>query len=180
VSACTRTDYSAGVRGAKAFLDGRNRSILRTLQAQMEEAAAAFEFEKATSLRDKLQAIQWLDDRLSLLRTARDRNSFVYPLTGADGQTRWYLIHHGEVQAVAFPPDGESAPRVAALLATTFADHPVPTVLSDVAVDSVLLVSAWFRKYADERAKLLPRVKAEEVCTTTLESLRTTGQNLIG
>jgi excinuclease ABC subunit C len=49
---CTRKDYAAGVRGAKAFLDGRNRSILKKLKAAMEEASAAFEFEKATSLRD--------------------------------------------------------------------------------------------------------------------------------
>ncbi|VTR95661.1 excinuclease abc subunit c : Excinuclease ABC subunit C OS=Rhodopirellula maiorica SM1 GN=RMSM_06429 PE=4 SV=1: GIY-YIG: UVR [Gemmata massiliana] len=170
VGACSRKDYSDGVRAVKAFLDGRNRSVLRTLQGQMEEAAAAFEFEKAMSLRDKLQALQWLDDRLSLLRTARDRNSFVYPLTGTDGRLRWYLIHRGEVQAVTAPPTPESAESVSALLATTFADHPVPAVLSDVAVDSVLLVSAWFRKYTDERATLLPRAKAEEVCASHVQA----------
>ncbi len=161
VSACTRTAYSSGVRGAKAFLDGRNKSVLRALQGQMETAASAFEFERAASIRDKLQAMQWLDDRLSLLRTARDRNSFVYPLAGADGQTRWYLIHHGQVQAVVFLPTADSAAAVMSLLAATFADHPVPAVLSDVAVDSVLLVSGWFRKRTDERANLLSRAKAE-------------------
>src|SRR5437588_7004942 len=30
VGGCTRKDYSVGVRGAKAFLEGRNRSILTT------------------------------------------------------------------------------------------------------------------------------------------------------
>lgn len=164
VGACSRQDYAAGVRGVKAFLDGRNRSILRTLQEQMQAAAAEFQFEKAASLRDKLQSLQWLDDRLSLLRTARDRNSFVYPLAGFDGQTRWYLIHRGEVQAVSFVPDLESAARVAALLTETFTDRPAPAVLSDVAVDSVLLVEGWFRKNADERAKLLTRAKAEAAC----------------
>ena len=161
---CTRTDYSAGVRGAKAFLDGRNRSILKTLQEQMEAASAAFEFEKAMSLRDKLQAVQWLDDRLGLLRQARNQNSFIYPLAGYDGRVRWYLIHRGEVQAVAFPPAAESAARVAKLLATSFTDHPAPSVLSDVAVDSVLLVAGWFRKRTDERGNLLTRGQAEEVC----------------
>ena len=161
---CTRQEYSAGVRGAKAFLDGRSRTILSALQEQMDAAAAAFEFERATSLRDKLQAIQWLDDRLSLLRTARGQAAFVYPLTGCDSRPRWYLIHRGEVQAVAFAPTSETGSTVAKLLAAIFTDHPPPTVLSDVTVDSVLLVSGWFRKYTDERAKLLPRAKAEEVC----------------
>ena len=169
VGACTRADYAAGVRGAKAFLDGRNRTILRTLRDQMEAAAGDYQFEKATSLRDKLQSLEWLDDRLSLLRTARDRNSFVYPLAGADGRTRWYLIHRGEVQAVAFPPAAGSRAVVAQLLAATFTDRPVPVVLSDVAVDSVLLVAGWFRRHADERAKLLTRAKAEAVCAAPEE-----------
>jgi excinuclease ABC subunit C len=164
---CTRKDYSAGVRKVKAFLDGRNRSILKKLKKRMLAASAAFEFEKAMSLRDKLEAIQWLDDRLVLLRRARNQGSFVYPLTGVDGRVRWYLIHRGEVQGVAFPPSSETSASVANLMATTFTDHPAPAVLSDVAVDSVLLVSGWFRKHSDERAKLLSRGQAEEVCAGT-------------
>lgn len=164
VAGCTRKDYAAGVREVKAFLDGRNRSILKKLKKLMQEASAAFEFEKAMSLRDKLEAIQWLDDRLSLLRRARNRESFVYPLAGVDGRVRWYLIHRGEVQAVAFPPTPESGEGVLSLLATTFTDHPAPAILSDVAVDSVLLVAAWFRKNGGERARLLTRADAEGAC----------------
>src|SRR5262249_55478302 len=148
-----------------AFLDGRDRSMLKTLKRQMDEAAAAFQFERATALRDRLQAVQWLDDRLGLLRDARERESFVYPLAGPDGRVRWDLIHRGQVQAVAFPPTTtDSASGLTRLLAATFTDHPAPAVLSDVAVDSVLLVSAWFRKHADERAKLLTKANAEEIC----------------
>lgn len=158
---CTQKEYSVGVRGAKAFLDGRNRTLLTTLQEQMEAAAALFEFERATSLRDKLQAVQWIDDRLTLLRHARNQNSFVYPLTGTDDRARWYLIHRGEVQAVCFPPTADTRAQVTQLLASTFTDRPAPVVLSDVAVDSVLLVSGWFRKRADEKPKLLTRVQAE-------------------
>lgn len=168
VGGCTRKEYGAGVRGAKAFLDGRSRSILKKLKELMLEASTALEFEKATSLRDKLEAIQWLDDRLSLLRRARNQGSFIYPLTGADGRVRWYLIHRGEVQAVAFSPTDETKAVVGGLLATTFADYPTAAVLSDMAVDSVLLVAAWFSKRDGERAKLLTRVQAEEVCISAV------------
>jgi excinuclease ABC subunit C len=161
---CTRKEYSVGVRGAKAFLDGRNRVILTALRERMEAAAEAFEFEKATSLRDKLLAIQWLDDRLTLLRSARGQGAFVYPLTGTDERPRWYLIHRGEVRAVTFAPTATTGANVAQLLAATFTDHPPPAILSDVTVDSVLLVSGWFRKYTDESAKLLTRARAEGVC----------------
>lgn len=174
VGGCSRKDYSVAVRAVKAFLDGRNRSVLKTIHEQMQTASATLEFEKAMSLRDKLQSIQWLDDRLSLLRQARNQSSFVYPLRGNDDRERWYLIHRGEVQAVVFPPSATTGTSIPKLLATAFTEHTAPAVLSDAAVDSVLLVSGWFRKYAAERAKLLTRVKAEEVCAKANES-RTAG-----
>ena len=149
----------------KAFLDGRDRSILRKLRALMETAAAGFEFEKATSMRDRLAALEWVDDRLALLRRARDKNSFVYPLAGHDGKERWYLIHRGQVRAVATPPATDAdRGRVAELIEKTFADTRAPGVLSDGAVDSVLLVAAWFRRNAGEKAKLLTRADALGVC----------------
>lgn len=149
----------------KAFLDGRDRTILGKLRELMEAAAAAFEFEKATAVRDRLRALEWLDDRLTLLRQARNRNSFVYPLTGHDGRERWYLIHRGQVRAVCYAPATE--PEKAAtpgLLATAFAAGPESPILSDVAVDSVLLVACWLRKQTGEREKLMSRMAAEEKC----------------
>ncbi|MBA4067533.1 MAG: ethanolamine utilization protein [Isosphaera sp.] len=166
--ACTRKDYAAGVRAAKAFLDGRDRTVLSKLRRLMEDAAAAFEFERATALRDRLQALEWLDSRLTLLRQARARTSFVYPLVGHDGRERWYLIHRGRVRAVCFTPatDAERG-RAAGLLAAAFGAGPEPAVLSAVAVDSVLLVVGWFRKHAGEEARLLKQAAAEERCRPT-------------
>ncbi|MBA4190685.1 MAG: hypothetical protein C0467_22095 [Planctomycetaceae bacterium] len=154
--ACTRKEYGAGVRGAKGFLDGRDRTILATLNRLMADAAANFEFEKATAMRDRLQTLEWLDARLTLLRQARTKNSFVYPLVGHDGRERWYLIHRGQVRAVCFTPttDDERA-RAAALTAATFGVGPASPVLTGGAVDSVLLVAAWFRRNAGEDAKLM-------------------------
>jgi excinuclease ABC subunit C len=165
--ACARKDYGAAARAAKAFLDGRDRTVLVTLRRLMDEAAAGFEFEKATALRDRLQALEWLDGRLTLLRQARSRNSFVYPLVGHDGRERWYLIHRGRVRAVCFTPaTAEERERAAGQLAAAFGAGPEPAVLSAVAVDSVLLVVGWFRKHAGEEAKLLRQAAAEERCRT--------------
>lgn len=167
VAACTSQEYGEGVRAVKAFLDGRDRTILRTIREMMEQAAAGFEFEKATALRDRLQALEWLDDRLTLLRQARSRNEFVYTLRGADGVERWYLIHRGQVRGVVrSPATDEEKSRAAALIAATFADEPPPAVLSGGAVDSVLLVAAWFRKYAAEKDQLMRRPEAIGRCAT--------------
>lgn len=168
VGACTRKEYGDGVRAVKAFLDGRDRSLLRTLRALMDEAAERFEFERASALRDRLKVLEWLDDWLSLLRRARDKNSFVYPLTGPDGRDRWYLIHRGQVRAVVHAPETDAdREQVAALIRTTFAEADGPALLTAGVVDSVLLVSAWFRKYGDEKAKLLTRSGALGACAGT-------------
>ena len=164
-AACTSKDYQTSARVAKAFLDGRDRTVLRQLQATMEAAAAGFEFEKATAMRDRLQSLEWLDHRLTLLRRARDRNSCVYPLAGPDGKEQWYLIHRGQVRAViAAPRTATEREHAASLIAATFADTRPQGLLPAGAVDSVLLVAAWFNKYEPERAKLLTRAEVVARC----------------
>lgn len=159
--ACTRAEYADGVRGATAFLSGRDRSLLGTIRGQMAAAAAGFEFERAAALRDRLQSLEWLDDRLTLLRQARARNSFVYPLAGPSGAERWYLIHRGQVRAVTPAPRSPAeVDRVVALIRATFTAAPAPLLLTGGAVDSVLLVAAWFRKNPAEKARLMTRAAA--------------------
>jgi excinuclease ABC subunit C len=163
--ACSRKEYGGGVRAVKAFLDGRDGTILNAMKAKMAQATSNFEFEKAASMRDRLQAIEWLDSRLSLIRQARDKNSFIYPLAGSDGRERWYLINRGQVKAVCFAPGNEKQfKRMADLLSNTFSDRPEAIVLTGETVDSVLLVAAWFRKYSNERTKLMTKQYAAERC----------------
>jgi excinuclease ABC subunit C len=170
--ACSRKQYAVGVRGAKAFLDGRDRTMLKEVKELMERAASALEFEKATAMRDRLQAFEWLDARLTLLRQARNKNSFVYPLVGADGCERWYLIHRGQIRAACYAPIGEEAFRsTAELLSSVFVDRPEAVVLAEGVVDSVLLVAAWFRKHAADRAKLIPKAAAFDLCARPLARL---------
>ncbi|MDB5308494.1 MAG: uvrC 1 [Gemmataceae bacterium] len=175
VGACTRAEYGAGVRAAKAFLDGRDRTLLATLRERMEAAAGRYEFEKATALRDRLTAVEWLDSWLGLLRQARHQHSFVYPLAGPDGTDRWYLIHRGQVRAAVPAPRTPAArTRTAALIEATFAGPAAPTVLTGGAVDSVLLVGAWFRRHPGEKAKLLTKAAALARCGRDTEERLTT------
>jgi excinuclease ABC subunit C len=166
-AACSRQEYGAGVRAAKAFLDGRDVTVLRQVRARMEEAAAEFQFEKAAAMRDRLAALEGLDNRLTLLRQARSKHSFVYPLTGPGGGERWYLIHRGEVRSVVGAPhDADERERTAAVIAGTFTEAAGPLSLTDGQVDSVLLVAAWFRNHPGEKAKLMTSAAALARCGT--------------
>ncbi|MGL6094331.1 MAG: hypothetical protein ACRC7O_00835, partial [Fimbriiglobus sp.] len=163
---CTRAEYAANVRAAKAFLDGKDATILEALAARMRAAAADLRFEQATADRDRLEALTYLSDRLAFLRAARRANSFVYPLDVPGARTVWYLIHHGEVQAaVREPGTADERAAVAGLIRKVFAAVPPPGGIDDHCVDSVLLVTGWFRKRADEKAKLLTRAAALLRCT---------------
>ncbi|MCS7023115.1 MAG: UvrB/UvrC motif-containing protein [Gemmataceae bacterium] len=172
VAACSRQEYQAAVNRLRAFLDGRDRSLLTTLRQRMQEAAERLEYEKALALRDRLTALEWLDARLRLLRQARRGPTWVYPLTGWDGQQRWYLLHRGQVVAVCF---AAAAPAECIQLlrrhrispSRSTSDLPQPPAR----VDTVLLVAAWFRHHPDEQQRLLTPAQilaAAAACTDTI------------
>jgi hypothetical protein len=130
----------------------------------MTEAAAATQYERAAALRDRLAELEWLWERLNWLRNARKENTFVYPLSGPDSRTVWYLIHRGRVRGACFQPTCSiSAENSRTLLEDVFANDPGPGVTPGQ-VDHVLLVSSWFRKYPVERTRLLTPAEARRAC----------------
>jgi excinuclease ABC subunit C len=154
---CSQRDYAKNVNKAREFLDGKDRSLLCSIEAEMLDASRRMEYERAMSLRDKLADLRWLTDRLVWLKNARQDHSFVYPLQGPDARTVWYLIERGQVRGAVYPPaDGKSAKAVAKLIDGIYIDRKATsTMMPHGQVDSVLLVAAWFRKWPHERAKCL-------------------------
>ncbi len=155
-AACSRDEYRIKVRGALAFLDGRDLNLLPDLERDMTDAGAAMAYERAAALRDKLAVLKWLDTLLQRMRDASNQ-SFVYAPTAHDGQQRWYLIDQGRVKAVtACPTDATSRARAAMTLTALYgkrhARTPPPTVSE---IDEILLVSAWFRRHPPEKERTI-------------------------
>ncbi len=63
VGRISESDYAALLADAKAFLSGKSQRIQDTLAAQMEEASAALDYERAASLRDRLRALAHIQAR---------------------------------------------------------------------------------------------------------------------
>jgi excinuclease ABC subunit C len=161
--ACTRADYAGAVRAAIAFLEGRDTSPLEMLERDMKAASAVLDYERAAVLRDRLEVLRWLSERLAHLRACRLR-SFVYPVTGHDGAQVWYLIRHGRVCAALPAPQEEQARRAAAaVLQEVYGKDtpPGPPTLEEI--DGVLLVASWFGRHKDERLRTLEPTAALEV-----------------
>lgn len=74
-------DYAELVRGAVAFLSGREDDVLRQLREQMRAAAAGMRFEEAALLRDRIAAIEKTLERQKVM-THGGGDSDVFGLYG--------------------------------------------------------------------------------------------------
>lgn len=151
-AACSRSEYASKVSAAESFLDGFNDEPLSTLQEKMESASENQQYELAGRAHRTLRSLQYVHRKLTMLATARRDYSFVYAVPGYDGCHNWYLVHCGEISAVAPTPMGRDAyqqmkPTIAGWKATleSSADRghgPFPYTLG--------IVASWFRKHRVE------------------------------
>jgi excinuclease ABC subunit C len=162
-AACTRDDYATSVQALLAFLRGDEDSPLRTLEREMTAASANLAFERAAALRDKLDSLIWLSERLRVVREA-SRHSFVYRVLGHDDAEAWYLIHGGRVCAVVPVPKDDMSRREAAKRMREVYGRPSSASgpPSPRETDGVLLVASWFRRRKEERRKNLKPAAALE------------------
>jgi excinuclease ABC subunit C len=157
IGGCSESQYAARVGLARAFFEGTDDGPLESLAADMQQASARLEFERAARLRDKLHRLETLRDQFSQLRFAVETLSFLYTVAGYKGEDRVYLIRRGCVRAICTSPrtpvEHDALHDLAANIftATDRRDTAVPAH----EVDELMLVSSWFRRHPTEleRAK---------------------------
>jgi excinuclease ABC subunit C len=156
-AACTWAEYEDRVRQARDFLAGRDRTILRRLEASMREAAGRHQFERAAALRDQWTAMAELDSRLRRLRHVCRDYRFVYPLPGYGRRQLWYLVDRGQVAGcVGAPHNAATADRCLRLLDAVFPPGRSPQVTEmPEDLDATMLVLLWFRKHPEELNRTL-------------------------
>tara|TARA_R110002049_G_scaffold27321_2_gene93950 strand:- start:3340 stop:4524 length:1185 start_codon:yes stop_codon:yes gene_type:complete len=151
-AACTRAEYEAKVNAAESFLDGFNDEPLMAIQEQMDTAIANLQYELAERAYVALKDLQYVHRKLSILADARRKFTFIYSVPGYDGCHTWYLIHCGEVAAVAVAPKDKTEfdamrPMIQHWKAATSdrlnrGHGAFPHTLA--------LVASWFRKHRGE------------------------------
>ena len=152
---CSEDQYRARVEMARGFLNGDADEPLRWLEERMKAASERWEFEYAASLRDRLARLQRLQDEFSALREALDHLTFVYPVAGAAGDDRVYLVRRGTVRAVVPAPRTAAERRRLARLCDEHFGRPEPkgALVTRHQVDEILLLARWFRSRPDELAR---------------------------
>jgi excinuclease ABC subunit C len=135
-------DYAADVRLAELFLRGRHGEVIDRLSAQMEQAAAALQFEQAAALRDQVRALQAVLHR-QYVSSTRGEDVDVLAVAAAHGELCVNLamvrggLHLGD--RAFFPKVGAGATAAEALAAFVpqhYAEHPPPARLI-VAADAI-------------------------------------------
>jgi excinuclease ABC subunit C len=164
-AACSQKDYAAQVRVARAFLEGRDTRGLNKIEDAMAAASQRLDFERAAALRDQLEVLRWLTERLEFMRRARHKHSFIYPVTGHDGAVVWYLIHQGQVRASVAAPTGPDSKQAAAeRIEALYHKNGKARLWPGEEIDGLLLVARWFRRYPEERSRAMAPGQAYAAC----------------
>jgi excinuclease ABC subunit C len=175
---CTRRDYQAQVQAVRRFLSGKDLTPLDELEGAMQAAAAAQQFERAAVLRDRWQPLRWLADALERLRCAREQMSFVYPVTGYDGSTWWYLIHGARtIAAMPRPHDAVTRQQAAQAVRQVYSHGQAALLEPYEYADGMMVVMGWFRKYPQEKERVLTPEQALALGESEREAINQDGTN---
>lgn len=89
VKLVTSEEYRADVEGAKSFLKGQDKRLVKTLTVRMKSASDEERFEVAARLRDSIQAIEAVMERQAVINAASDKDQ---DAVGFYGDERGCLI----------------------------------------------------------------------------------------
>lgn len=151
---CTEPAYRQQVHVARSFLEGSDLSVLNHLEHDMTAAARSLAFERAATLRDRLEAVHRLSQRLQRLRHIQQSHSFIYPVADHEGGDTWYVIREGRVlAAMPAPCDVKEKKRIGTRVRRIY-DAPLPAPTPDE-LSTIYLLAAWFRRKPEEKDKAI-------------------------
>jgi excinuclease ABC subunit C len=81
----SREDYRRQIRALRLVLEGKRDKLLAEMEAEMQQASAALEFEKAARLRDEVEALRTLADRGDVDRDVQPQVFQLEPRKGLRG-----------------------------------------------------------------------------------------------
>jgi excinuclease ABC subunit C len=156
VAACARQQYETQVRRGAHFLKQPSETIEQELASCMQQLSQRRHFEQAAILLEDMQVIQWLHRRLQEHANARRELTCVYPVMGENQREVWYLLRRGVVEhAIASP--ATTTQRNLAIREIHAWYHSEGQVGHRFVrrEETLAIVSGWFRKYPQERRRLL-------------------------
>lgn len=161
---CSQSSYQRQVDDLVRFLQGADSRIIDQIEREMGVAASEQRYERATTLRNHLISLRWLNRRLANLRTAKQKLNGVLPVIGHRKQKVWLLLRGGRlVGSLRQPQRSQQAMTAIQLLTQSAAcQTDLPTDLLDTHWQ--LIVISWFRRNAQMKDQLMSVETAIEKC----------------
>jgi excinuclease ABC subunit C len=131
----TFPDYAELVREADAFLSGKSRAVKEELAAEMEQASAAMDYERAAVYRDRLAALSAVQSQQGINpRTIEEADVFALHQGGGFNCVEVFFFRTGQNwgNRAYFPKADRSLPAsevLGAFLAQFYDDKPVPRLI---------------------------------------------------
>ncbi|HEX6324794.1 MAG TPA: excinuclease ABC subunit UvrC [Vicinamibacterales bacterium] len=96
---CSMEEYREAVDRTRLFLEGRNDELIARMRAEMAEAAAAEQYEKAAHLRDALRTIETLQARQQKMATPgqADRDALGIKVGASGAVVQIFQMRNGKV-----------------------------------------------------------------------------------
>jgi excinuclease ABC subunit C len=161
----SRADYDELVREAKSFLSGKSRAVKEDLAREMDQAAAALDFERAAVLRDRLAALSAVQAHQDINpRDVEEADVFAVFQDGGFFCIEVFFFRSGQNwgNRTYFPRADRSLSAgevLGAFLAQFYDDKPCPrlVLLSDEIEDRELLAQALTIKSDRKVTIVVPR-----------------------
>lgn len=93
VKMITQEEYKSDVEGARSFLKGQDKKVVKELEKRMHESAQAEKFEVAAKLRDSVQAIKSILQKQSVINASSEKDQDAIGYSGDDRGTLIQTVH---------------------------------------------------------------------------------------
>ena len=162
--------YREMVESVLAFLQGKDDSLRRRLQEEMERAAAAFQFEKAALLRDDLNALKVLKERQIVVTSPSAEMDVIVCAPAGEGMNLMiFYVRDGMLigrdSYQMRPQVGESPAEVTAAFIKQYYSHQ-PLIPREIVVEAMVeeyqAVSQWLSGQKGSAVKILAPRKGEK------------------
>ncbi|MCH2180535.1 MAG: UvrB/UvrC motif-containing protein [Mariniblastus sp.] len=166
---CSAHDYQQRVDRLVRFLTGQDRTLLDQLKSNMRTAAGQQAFERAASIRDRLDHLSWLDRRLQGLRMGFTKLNGVLPVLNRKNRVAWLVLRQGRLlQTIAQPTRQADRAKTTRGTLIQVAQGPAELPASRLEISLQLIILSWFRNHPQDLRKIIGFQQAIEACQVSL------------
>jgi excinuclease ABC subunit C len=172
ISNVDRPSYMKAIEGATLFLSGRGEEILSGLEEEMDQAAEAWNFERAAELRDRVSAVKHVLERQKIV-SPRGTNADVVAVAqgaGGDAGVQAGFLRNGKIigsEFFAMQAGVEDKPGdiLSSFVTQFYADAAVvpPTLILQHALPEAdrPIVADWLRERRGGKVELVTPQRGE-------------------